>query len=161
MTGVNQLPHVKPTARNPYAPPSSAVADIDGMTSEARHRSERMPGVVIAALLLFGAGFAVGVVRVILMNLGRGPGHVIFGIAFVTVVGSLWIYGLYSRRNWVRWLTIVWTGIGTLVTLWATPQISDPRQVPMNSIQIVATSATIVLLCLPSAGRWYGRRNAH
>ena len=150
---------MEPTARNPYAAPSSAVADIDGTTSDARPRSETIPAVVLTALWLIGVALVVGVVRVILINLGRGPIHAIIGVVFVTLVGSLWIYGLYSQRNWVRWFTIVWTGIGILATPWATSRISDPRQIPMNWIQIVADLAAVILLCLPSAGRWYGRRN--
>ena len=148
---------VEPTARNPYAAPSAAVADIGAMTSEAR-RQEKTPGVVIAALWLMAIGFVVGVARVILTNLGRGPTRQVIGVAFVTVVGSLWIYGLYSRRNWVRWFTIVWTGVGMLATPWALSRITDPRQVPMNWIQIVADLAAVILLCLPSAGRWYRRQ---
>ena len=133
------------------------------MNSATALRSDELPGTVITALALFGAAFLVGVVRVILINLARGPVHVIFhvtfGVVFIIAVGSFWIYGLYSRRNWVRWFTIVWTGLGTLATPWALSSISDPRQVPMYWIQLVADSAAAILLCLPAAGRWYRRRN--
>ena len=78
---------VDPVERNPYAPPSAIVGGIDGITSDT---SETKPGVVLAALGLIGAAFIVGVARVILINLERGPIHVVIGIVFVTVVGSLW-----------------------------------------------------------------------
>jgi hypothetical protein len=120
-----------------------------------------MPREVITALALFGTTFLVGVVRVILMNLARGPLHVVFhvtfGVIFVTAIGSLWMYGLYRRRNWVRWFTIVVTGFSTLASPWGLSNISDPRQVAMYWIQIAAFLPTCILLCLPAAGRWYGR----
>jgi hypothetical protein len=115
---------------------------------------------VLAALWLFGAAFLVGLIRVILMNLPRGSIHVIFGILFILALGSLWIYGLYSGRNWVRWFAIVSNAMGILTTPWALSKISDPRQVPMYWIQFAADLAAVILLCLPVAGRWYGRRNA-
>ncbi len=133
------------------------------MSSATAPRSDELPGTVLIALGLIGATSLVAVLRVILINLGRGPAHVIFhvtfGVVFITAVGSLWIYGLYSRRNWVRWCTIVLTGLSTLSTPWALPDISDPRQVPMYWFQLVADLAAAILLCLPPSGRWYGRRN--
>jgi hypothetical protein len=108
----------------------------DTVTSATTLGPTPIPRGVLIALGFFGASFLVGVVRVILINLARGPDHVIFhvtfGIVFITAVGSVWIYGLYSRRNWVRWFTIVWMGFGALVTPWAPPNISDSRQLELT-----------------------------
>lgn len=133
------------------------------MTSATTLGSAPIPRGVLTALGLLGATCLVAVVRVILMNLARGPAHVVFhvgfGVALIAALGSLWIYGLYSRRNWVRWFTIVFLGFGTLVAPWALPNLSDPRQLTMYWIQYVADVPTCILLCLPAAGRWYGRRD--
>jgi len=148
-------PNLKPNRPNPYAPPFSVVADIDRAT-----RPQTMPRIVAAAIGLIAGEFLIGAVQVTLMNLGRGSYHVAFGVSLAGLIGSLWIYGLYRRHNWVRWLAIVSAGLGVLGVIWGPSRFSNPWQVLLERIQVVAHLTAAILLCLPAAGYWYGRRSA-
>jgi hypothetical protein len=115
--------------------------------------------VVVAAIGLVAAAFLAGVVQVTLINLAGGSIHVAFGIVFVMLGGSLWIYGLCTRRNWVRWLTVIWAGIGALGMIWGVSRFSDPWQVLIERIQGITFVAAALLLCLRASRDWYGQRN--
>jgi hypothetical protein len=118
-----------------------------------------MPRLVAAAIVLIAGEFLIGLVQVTLMNLDRGSNHIVFGVVLVGLIGFPWIYGLYKRHNWVRWLTIVSTGLGVLGVIWGPSKFSNPWQVQMGRIQVVAHLAAAILLCLPAAGYWYRWRS--
>jgi len=117
------------------------------------------PSQVVTALALFSIGFFIALIRVVLKNASLHPTTAVVGVIVILGLGSLWVYGLYGRRNRLRWFTVVWVGCGLVATPWAAAKLNDPRQLIMLWIQFSTALPAIVLLIMPVANRWYGRRD--
>jgi hypothetical protein len=124
-------------------------------TSAARNSPPRP---VQIALALFAIGLLLGVVRVLLKDFSSRPTAAMIGSVVILIIGYAWIYGLYQSRNWLRWFTVVWVGGGLVLTPWAASKLNDWRQILMLWVQFATSLGTVVLLVVPAASRWYGRR---
>jgi len=116
------------------------------------------PRPVQIALALFAIGLLIGVFRVLLKDFSSRPTAAIVGSIVILIIGSAWISGLYHSRNWLRWFTVAWVGGGLILTPWAVSKLNDWRQILMLWVQFATSLGTVVLLVVPGANRWYGRR---
>jgi hypothetical protein len=95
---------------------------------------------------------------VILKDFTSRPTAAFIESIVIVIIGSAWIYGLYHSRNWLRWFTVAWVGGGLILTPWAASKLNDWRQILMLWVQFSTTLTTVILLVVPAANRWYGRR---
>ena len=75
--------------------------------------------------------------------------------AFFAVVSALFIYGLYRRQNWLRWITVAYTALQLLAMPVVLPKIHDAAQLVLSCAAIILGVAASVLLCWPKARKWY------
>jgi hypothetical protein len=128
------------------------------MSSEISGSPVHMPGPVRFALGFMGVGFVVALVRAALMKDWSRPGEALIWLAVLVGVCAAWVYGLYRRKNWLRWFTILSFAVGIANTPWALDVLHDPRQIAMYWVQCFTALPAAVLLCLPTAARWFMRR---
>jgi hypothetical protein len=116
------------------------------------------PPLVLAALAFLAAEFAVGVLRVAIMATWTPLLSALGGILLLTVVYASWLYGLWHRINWLRWVTVVanvWSG---LIAPRVVARLPNTTQVVLYVVQVFLSAFAVFLLILPSANRWYRQR---
>ena len=119
----------------------------------------QLPPQVALALCLIGADFVLGIVRISLDPHFSGPQLLLVVPIWVTLF-SLWLFGLYRRLNWLRWLTVAGAAVGLLSLPLAWGSIASHGSVPFQLIKYALFGAGALLLCLPQANSWYGRKAA-
>jgi hypothetical protein len=77
-----------------------------------------------------------------------------FGVAAFTALGVLWVYGLWRRRNWVRWITIAY-GVGNILAVPRAPALFHGPALFTFWVEVASGATAAVLLLLPSARSWY------
>jgi hypothetical protein len=131
---------------------------------------QQRPRIVVLAVCFMGVYMAASLMRLALMYTWPRPRPITAFLALSIVIGgllALWLYGLWSRRNGVRWLTII-VGAGNLLLLSrGFAQVDEsariflvwaPAQAFLLWVQIAATAAAAGLLLTRQARNWYGRR---
>jgi hypothetical protein len=76
--------------------------------------------------------------------------------ACFAILSALFLYGLYRRQNWLRWMTVAYTALQVLAMPVVLPKIHDAAQLVLSCTAIILGVAASVLLCLPKARQWYG-----
>ena len=107
-----------------------------------------MPKAVLYALASMALGLFLAVIRSILMRDWSHPSSAIIPVAVLTVLCLAWLYGLWRRRNWLRWTTIVLGALGCLGARWSLAILHDPVQVDLYWVQFATTLLTVVFCCL-------------
>lgn len=74
---------------------------------------------------------------------------------FVLIVIYAYLRGIYSGRNWVRWLSVVLTACGTVVIPWHLPGISNFSGKAVYLTQCALLIAAAILLFVPASRAWY------
>jgi hypothetical protein len=125
----------------------------------ALSQSQTIPRQVIVALCLLAAGFSTAILRVIFAPaagfLSSGSHAVV-----VVVLGGLyfaWVYGLFRRLNWLRWVTIVVSCFGMVTIPWYVAQVTNHTLLVFHLLHMTLQVPAMVLLCLRSARVWYGQ----
>jgi hypothetical protein len=105
-----------------------------------------------ACLLLVGV---LGISRSAGAGGWESPATKIFWLAAIATLVLLLAYALATRKNWMRWLLIVWLGTGLLLLPWA-------ERTPLNTVlgaveagQYMLHLVIVVLLLLPATARWF------
>jgi hypothetical protein len=116
---------------------------------------KRVPDQVITAILLLGVqSFLVTLNQVLRMDwLYRQEAQL--KVAFLVAVSALFLFGLYRRLNWLRWIVIAYTALQVLAMPAALPKIHDAAQFVLTCAAVILGIAASVLFCLPTARRWY------
>jgi hypothetical protein len=111
---------------------------------------------VVVAICLLAGGFVIGVASM----LTKGALHAGGAVAYLAIiVSALIMYGLLSgvfyRKNWVRWITVVIMLVGAIQFFYGISHM--PRQPPdiLKWIRVVSQAVAAVLLLLPGTGRWF------
>jgi hypothetical protein len=117
---------------------------------------DRIPDQVTTALYLLGVQYFLGAVRRALQTNWLYLPHEQVKTAFFVVVCALFLYGLYRRLNWLRWITVAYTAFQGLAMLVVFPRIHDAAQLVLSCAAIIVGLVASVLLCLPKARQWYG-----
>ena len=142
-------------SENPYAPPSSQVADIEGDTA-----SLERPRLVNVGIGLLAMDLVLGIVGLF----RDGGASLVFTVAIIGVMG-LFTWYAWKGRNWARIVHLVVLLIAVLATtlaiavLRANPNIAGgsgevfftPWTIAQNALNI----AGVVLLFTPAANAWY------
>jgi predicted MFS family arabinose efflux permease len=117
---------------------------------------ERMPDQVTWALLLIGVQFFLGVLDKALQMDWLYSQQAQVKTAFFAVVSALFLYGLYRRQNWLRWILVAYTALQVIAIPMALPGIHDAAQLMLTCARVILGVAASVLLCLPKSRQWYG-----
>ena len=126
------------------------------MSNTSEVSIDRIPDQVTTALYLLGVQYFLGAVRRALQTNWLYLPQEQVKTAFFAVVCALFLYGLYRRLNWLRWITIAYTAFQVLAMLVVFPRIHDAAQLVLSCASIILGLAASVLLCLPKARQWYG-----
>jgi hypothetical protein len=119
----------------------------------------QLPPQVALALCLIGADFILAIVRTFLDPHFSGV-QLLVVIPISMTLFSLWLFGLYRRLNWLRWLTVASAVLGLLSLPWAWGSIASHGSVPFQLVKYALFGTGALLLCLPQANSWYGRKAA-
>jgi hypothetical protein len=150
-------------SKNPYAPPSSTVSDIESGAPMER------PRVVRIAYALCWLSMVVSIPSIVdaLVTEGEATGdtqaiYIGFGLIYVAILG----FGVYvilsigRARNWARIVYTVLTAL-SLVAVLGSLEESFQRPWYSWSADLLTTSmdiAIVALLFRPAANEWYGLR---
>jgi hypothetical protein len=80
--------------------------------------------------------------------------------AFFAVVSALFLYGLYQRQNWLRWILVAYTALQVMAIPVTLPRIHDAAELVLACARVILGVAASVLLCLPKPRQWYGSSSA-
>jgi hypothetical protein len=157
-------------SENPYAPPSSSVADIENSVPLERPNPVKIALILcwislVLALPVIGAEFVKG------PDSGDGDADPVFfafmGLFSVAVlVFVVWVIVAIGRaRNWARIVYVVLTGLGLISMIASLPEILTRPWFsgPVELLTAVMDVAIVVLLYLPESHAWFrvcGRRPA-
>jgi hypothetical protein len=119
---------------------------------------QRLPWQVALALSLLAADFALGLVQ---LFTGALTGLTLLVVLLLAaLLYALWLWGLYRRINWLRWLTVAGATVGILSLSWTWGLIRHQGNVPLYVLKYVLFDAGAILLCMPQAHAWYTRSPA-
>ena len=116
-----------------------------------------MPRQVVSSLSLLSAAFSTSILRMLLTGRGDHPGSNAVAAAIVGGIYFAWVYGLFRRLNWLRWVTIVLTCVGVITLPWWFAQVTDHTRLAFHLLQLALQVPAVALLCLRPARVWYGR----
>jgi hypothetical protein len=119
--------------------------------------SEDPPRQVFVALCLMGVEFGLAVIRTVLLRDWSRPVPAVLAVLLVAVLAMIWLYGLYRRRNWVRWMTVIVCGGGCVLAPFDVARLDDSVQIVLYWLQFAVTVPVVVLLLLPGTHVWYTR----
>jgi hypothetical protein len=115
------------------------------------------PASVTAAVTLLAVSFVPALIVFAAKAHWKEP--VAWLMQIVVVVLIVWfLVSIYRGKNWVRWLFIIWFGLGMFGTpraiqYWA--KYADGAFTWVAYAQILFQSSAFVLLLLPSSFRWF------
>ena len=115
------------------------------------------PSQVLAALGLMAVVFAVAVLRAALMKNWAQPTLAAVNLIILAAICGIWLYGLWRRLNWLRWVTVFLGATGCLLASRSVANLHDPTQVALYGVQFALTVPGVILFVLPPAQRWYTR----
>jgi hypothetical protein len=112
---------------------------------------------VAAALVVIAADFLLSIMLTLMAQVDVPISTLLIPVVLLAVLYFLWLYGLYRRLNWLRWLTVGGALIGILYLPWAWRLLQNQGYLPLRLLKYVLFDAGALLLCLPQANRWYVR----
>jgi hypothetical protein len=115
------------------------------------------PAQVLAALGFVAVAFAVAVLRLALMQNWARPTHAVLNLFILAAICGFWLYGLWRRLNWLRWVTVFLGTTGCLLVSRSLARLHDPTEIALYLVQFAVTVPTVILFVLPPARRWYTR----
>jgi UDP-N-acetylmuramyl pentapeptide phosphotransferase/UDP-N-acetylglucosamine-1-phosphate transferase len=148
-------------ARGPYPTwvpgPSTSPLGVQVSASVQPSEGTSPPAQVRAALGLMAVAFAVVVLRSALMQNWARPTPAFLNLFILAAICAFWLYGLWRRLNWLRWVTVFLGTTGCLLASRSLARLHDPTQIALYLVQFAVTAPTVILLVLPPARRWYTR----
>jgi len=123
-------------------------------------RATPFPLQVVAALSLIAIDFLLSIVLLLKVKIDVPFTTQLVTAAALGVFYFLWLFGLYRRLNWLRWLTIGGALLGILYLPWAWRLLQSQGDFSLRLLKYVLFDSGSILLCLPQANQWYGRRTA-
>lgn len=91
---------------------------------------------------------------------GETKGHPVAAAVIMLLLGGIWSFllcGLWWRRNWVRWLTVIWNVVGLCLALRTIIANHHAPNIPSCFRILIAVTATVIFL-RPVADHWYRRK---
>jgi hypothetical protein len=136
--------------------PRRPTSSLSGAVNNNSENSvKHVPDQVITAILLLGVqSFLVTLNQALRMDwLYRQQAQL--KVAFLVAVSALFLFGLYRRLNWLRWIVIAYTALQVVAMPVALPKIHDAAQLVLTCAAVISGIAASVLFCMPTARRWY------
>lgn len=127
-----------------------------GITA-AESRLSWPPRPVLIVIALMAGQFVIALVRISLMTDWLYPYRAVRGWLLISAICLPWMYGLWRKRNWLRWLTVISGVIGCAMTPLNLARLHDPAQVTCYWLQFALTIPVVIILVLPAVGAWYTR----
>jgi hypothetical protein len=127
----------------------------DAVNDTAKASGEHIPDQVIAAILLLGVQYFFAVLAKVLQMDWAHFQQAQVRTAFFAAASAIWLYGLYRRLSWLRWITVVFTVFQVVALPVVLPRIHDAAQLLLFCVSIFLGVAATVLLCMPKARQWY------
>lgn len=93
------------------------------------------------------------IVRTLFTSKASGLPLAVTALIFASLL-SLWLFGLYRRLNWLRWLTVAVAAGGLLSLPWVWDVIVSNASI--YAVRYILFDTDALLLCLPQADGWYG-----
>ena len=113
---------------------------------------------ILLQAILFLVHFIIGLEAYTLFS--ATTAHPVAASVIMVILGgiwSLWLGGLWWRRNWVRWLTVILNVLVLSETLRIS--IAHGRGPDILGYVLVAIRVAVIVMFLrPVAGNWYGRK---
>jgi hypothetical protein len=138
---------------NHYAPPKEKL-----VTEEPSWRnSEAAPKQLLIALWLLGAVLFGGALNLMIL-LGRPTSRWGLAVTLAAIragVGVLWVYGLYRRKNWLRWLTVTWAFLSVVAQPFLFPRVATPAERIITLSEVAVMSCVAILLVTGEGRRWF------
>jgi hypothetical protein len=123
-------------------------------------RATTFPPQVAIALALIATDFLLSTILTLRAQVDVPLSTLLIPVVLLAVLYALWLYGLYRRLNWLRWLTVGGALVGILYLPWAWRILQNQGDLPLRLLKYVLFDAGAILLCLPQANRWYVRAKA-
>ena len=125
------------------------------MNSSDAPNNSGTPRAVIAAIVLVGLSLALAIARSVEMGGWAQPLMKSVFLLAIAGIALLWVLGLYRRKNWLRWLTVI-SGVSGL---FAIPRLLGTAGSDFQSTvfiaQCILTASASALLVLPSTSKWF------
>lgn len=132
---------------------------MNGSLSSISRGSSALPREVAVGIYIQTALFLLGGITVLVGVVKEQLHQLAAVLIFLLLIGiwSLWLYGLWSRRNWVRWLTIISNVAGLFPALHEVSAESSYQLAVLTYLEVAAALAVAVILLRPAASHWYRR----
>jgi hypothetical protein len=117
--------------------------------------TDSRPRNVSAALLVLTMGFVLVPIRIAIRAGWSTPPLTIAGTLLVSAITALWLYGLYGRKKWVWWFTVITLVIGLAATPWNVAGQHAGFQLTVYYVQRLLDGAALVLLCSAPVREWF------
>ena len=138
---------------NPYQSP-----DANLTATESRERTR--PLSVKVAVWLTALSFIVGLVYIFIEDgMPHSLSSAFWLLAFIAFTSST-VLGLFLRRNWVRWVYVALVSAGLLLLPWQVARRTHDIEFLVYLVQSAMQGVAVVLLVLPTSGRWYRPNNS-
>jgi hypothetical protein len=138
------------------ANPRRSTSSLGGAVNDTpTASSKRIPDQVITALLLLGVQYFLAVLAKTLQRDWAYFQQAQIRTALFAAASAIWLYGLYRRLSWLRWVTVVFTGFQVVALPVVLPRIHYAAQLVLFCASILLGVAATVLLCMPKARQWY------
>jgi 4-hydroxybenzoate polyprenyltransferase len=72
----------------------------------------------------------------------------------------LWLYGLFRRLNWLRWVTVGLAILGILLLPRVLARIQERGPILFQLFKYALFDTGTLLLCLPAAREWFSSKAA-
>jgi hypothetical protein len=153
-------------SHNPYAPPSTTVADIEQPSDLVRPRNATIAMRMFWVMTMLG--FGAGIVGIFFEDIPAGvPRGAVLAVALVVMLiifGLMcWVLRATGRgKNWGRVTLTVLLAIGVLAVLFAPEAFNSSGVVQRASyfLQLAVEIVGMVLLFTPSSNAWFAAHRA-
>jgi|SRR5882762_9307886 len=121
-------------------------------------RSSGTPRVVVVALSFIGADFVLILFQMLRIDVASTPRFI--AVVVTACVLLLWLYGLFRRLNWLRWVTVGLAILGILFLPRVLARIYERGPILFQLFKYALFDTGTVLLCLPAAREWFSSKVA-
>jgi hypothetical protein len=118
-------------------------------------RATAFPPQVVGVLSLIAADFFLSIVLMLRVDVPLAT--LLLPALLLAAVYLLWLFGLYRRLNWLRWLTVGGAILGILCLPWVWRILQSQGDFSLRLLKYVLFDSGAILLCLPQANRWSHR----
>lgn len=110
---------------------------------------------VTLAIALLGVALFLAPIRSIFRTSWESPLRASVPVLVLVGIAVLWLYGLHRRKRWLWWFTVVVLLFGVISIPWGAARQGLGFQRSLYYMQYAASIPALLLLCLPTARKWF------